>query len=234
MNISRSWIAGSYDKSILLRNLQTVITLAEPFFISTSNVLNDSYFSTSLSIFVIFTFLSIVFLVGTEEPSGLLSVGSHRVGHDWSDLAVAAAVGLWHWTVSNVIIEHLHIHTSFFFLLNSWEDPLKFYGVVSLCSSIFFGTLSWELWAYLCVLSALSLRESANLCLVALSALDPGSSLKAVSWDNLQCSPCFLCGRVHSPLLPDFLCLAYLHFIYSSPPQTNILIVSHERVNLVL
>ena len=24
---------------------------------------------------------------GTEEPSGLLSVGSHRVRHDWSDLA---------------------------------------------------------------------------------------------------------------------------------------------------
>ena len=27
---------------------------------------------------------------GTGEPSGLLSVGSHRVGHDWSDLAAAA------------------------------------------------------------------------------------------------------------------------------------------------
>ena len=27
-----------------------------------------------------------------EEPSGLPSVGSHRVGHDWSDLAAAAAV----------------------------------------------------------------------------------------------------------------------------------------------
>ena len=27
---------------------------------------------------------------GTEEPSGLPSVGSHRVGHDWSDLAAAA------------------------------------------------------------------------------------------------------------------------------------------------
>ena len=26
---------------------------------------------------------------GTEEPSGLPSVGSHRVGHNWSDLAVA-------------------------------------------------------------------------------------------------------------------------------------------------
>ena len=29
---------------------------------------------------------------GTGEPGGLLSVGSHRVGHDWSDLAAAAAV----------------------------------------------------------------------------------------------------------------------------------------------
>ena len=27
---------------------------------------------------------------GTGEPGGLLSMGSHRVGHDWSDLAVAA------------------------------------------------------------------------------------------------------------------------------------------------
>ena len=28
---------------------------------------------------------------GTEEPDGLPSMGSHRVGHDWSDLAAAAA-----------------------------------------------------------------------------------------------------------------------------------------------
>ena len=28
---------------------------------------------------------------GTEEPVGLSSVGSHRVGHDWRDLAAAAA-----------------------------------------------------------------------------------------------------------------------------------------------
>ena len=34
---------------------------------------------------------------GTGEPSGLLSMGSHRVGHDWSDLAVAVAV----WKKSN-------------------------------------------------------------------------------------------------------------------------------------
>ena len=30
-------------------------------------------------------------IVWTEEPGGLLSIGSHRVGHDWSDLAAAAA-----------------------------------------------------------------------------------------------------------------------------------------------
>jgi len=32
-------------------------------------------------------------LPGTREPGGLLSMGSHRVGHDWSDLAAAAATG---------------------------------------------------------------------------------------------------------------------------------------------
>ncbi|CAM9799381.1 unnamed protein product [Rangifer tarandus platyrhynchus] len=31
---------------------------------------------------------------GTGEPGGLRSMGSHRVGHDWSDLAAAAATSL--------------------------------------------------------------------------------------------------------------------------------------------
>ena len=31
---------------------------------------------------------------GTGEPGGLPSVGSHRVGHDWSDLAAAAATSI--------------------------------------------------------------------------------------------------------------------------------------------
>ena len=35
---------------------------------------------------------------GMGEPGGLLSLGSHRVGHDWSDLAAVAAVyELWCW-----------------------------------------------------------------------------------------------------------------------------------------
>ena len=31
---------------------------------------------------------------GMGEPGGLPSMGSHRVGHDWSDLASAAAADL--------------------------------------------------------------------------------------------------------------------------------------------
>ena len=30
-------------------------------------------------------------ILGMAEPGGVLSMGSHRVGHDWSDLAAAAA-----------------------------------------------------------------------------------------------------------------------------------------------
>ena len=38
---------------------------------------------------------------GTGKPGGLLSLGLHRVGHDWSDLAaVAAAAAVWYWAVS--------------------------------------------------------------------------------------------------------------------------------------
>ena len=39
---------------------------------------------------------------GTEEPGGLPSMGSHRVGHDWNDLAAATAAVcaswcFWYW-----------------------------------------------------------------------------------------------------------------------------------------
>ena len=32
-----------------------------------------------------------ILIPGTAGPGGLPSMGSHRVGHDWSDLAAAAA-----------------------------------------------------------------------------------------------------------------------------------------------
>ena len=35
-------------------------------------------------------------ILGTGDPGGLPPVGSHRVGHDWSDLAIAVAWRLYH------------------------------------------------------------------------------------------------------------------------------------------
>ena len=57
---------------------------------------------------------------GTGEPGGLTSMGSHRVGHDWSDLAAAAAV----------------FHTTFF---KSIYPPLD----------IWIAYTSWLLWTVL-------------------------------------------------------------------------------------
>ena len=39
---------------------------------------------------------------GTEEPGGLLSMGLHRVGHDWRDLAAAAATEVIIYSLSHV------------------------------------------------------------------------------------------------------------------------------------
>ena len=58
---------------------------------------------------------------GTGEPGGLPSMGSHRVGHDWTDLAAAVHVSfkneLWQSRKIKVYI------SSFFFLmpLKHWE-----------------------------------------------------------------------------------------------------------------
>ena len=49
------------------------------------------------------------------EPGGLLSMGSHRVGHDCSDLAAAAAK-----KKKTMITEH-----SFHFPSNSWQSNWK-------------------------------------------------------------------------------------------------------------
>ena len=49
---------------------------------------------------------------GTGEPGGLPSMGSHRVGHDWSDLAAAAADLSCHtrdlslWRVASLVVGH--------------------------------------------------------------------------------------------------------------------------------
>jgi len=44
---------------------------------------------------------------GTAEPGGLPPMGSHRVGHDWSDLAAAAAAALF-WGMNEMkYVKHL-------------------------------------------------------------------------------------------------------------------------------
>ena len=44
---------------------------------------------------------------GMEEPGGLPSMGLHRVGHDWSDLAAAAAA---FWVAQDSKGKNIHIH----------------------------------------------------------------------------------------------------------------------------
>ena len=44
---------------------------------------------------------------GTAEPGGLPSMGSHRVGHDWSDLAAAAAADCEYSVFQNEFIRYL-------------------------------------------------------------------------------------------------------------------------------
>ena len=52
---------------------------------------------------------------GMGEPGGLLSMGSHRVGHDWSDLAAAAVYSCFsHLFVSNYL--YLITHLPWWFL----------------------------------------------------------------------------------------------------------------------
>ena len=50
---------------------------------------------------------------GTGEPGGLPSVGSHRVGHDWGDLAAAAAAAGLHlkeWKGNSLAVQWLGLH----------------------------------------------------------------------------------------------------------------------------
>ena len=58
---------------------------------------------------------------GMGESGGLLSLGSHRVGHDWSDLAAAAVLpgkplhyGRWEWILMNCLLSLLQFLTKFF------------------------------------------------------------------------------------------------------------------------
>ena len=57
---------------------------------------------------------------GTGKPGGLLSMGSHRVGHDWSDLA-AAMQETWVWPLGreDALEKEMANHSS----ILAWEIP---------------------------------------------------------------------------------------------------------------
>ena len=61
---------------------------------------------------------------GTGEPDGLPSMGSHRVGHDWSNLAAAATVR------------------------ETWVQPLGWEGPLQKAKATHCSTLAWRIpWA---------------------------------------------------------------------------------------
>ena len=90
---------------------------------------------------------------GMGEPGGLPSMGSHRVGHDWSDLAAAAAAALGHLylkQVPQVILMYLDTPLQYSCLENPMDGGAwwaAFHGVAKsrtwLCRLHFHFSLSW-------------------------------------------------------------------------------------------
>ena len=81
---------------------------------------------------------------GTGKPGGLSSMGSHRVGHDWSDLAAAAAADTtetrsfdpevlsWNWCLlACTSLQDLIMH-AFFFSIFAFSDIMLAYSNWSL------------------------------------------------------------------------------------------------------
>ena len=60
---------------------------------------------------------------GTGEPSGLPPMGSHRIGHDWSDLA-AAALHIGASLVAQMVKRLCEVQETRVWSLG-WEDPLE-------------------------------------------------------------------------------------------------------------
>ena len=88
---------------------------------------------------------------GTGKPGGLPSMGSHRVGHKWSDLAAAAAAGfvessitLFYKYQSLICCIYIYIYISID-RINSWIARIKKNDLVSTLSEI----LTWKHFYFL-------------------------------------------------------------------------------------
>ena len=58
---------------------------------------------------------------GTGEPGGLPSMGSHRVGHDWSDLATTTTLLSVSWNHATVYSSYINYDSCIGFLSFSWN-----------------------------------------------------------------------------------------------------------------
>ena len=67
---------------------------------------------------------------GTEETSGLLSLGSHRVGHDWSDLAAAASLFQLHLFLDCSLLLSAGLQVILDLSLSSWTLSFASYFLI--------------------------------------------------------------------------------------------------------
>ena len=81
---------------------------------------------------------------GMGEPGGLPSMGLHRVGQDWSDLAAAAATTL-SYGLKGFPSTHVHVIAHSFFFLNKIAYVFSFWGLhsIPLYRILFKSGLSW-------------------------------------------------------------------------------------------
>ena len=93
---------------------------------------------------------------GTGEPGGLLSMGSHRVGHDWSDLAAAAAGSEWSLkfpedgdvAVNIPLLSHCTRQCGFAFFSRINTELLKCHDSFSLFGDIYCCSMVWKCIIY--------------------------------------------------------------------------------------
>ena len=152
---------------------------------------------------------------GTGKPCGLPSMGSHRVGHDWSDLAAAAAVPIPEGkSRTSEDKENCHLvwcPLLFFFTLHAvfqYRDPLTMLTLIHIQISLMallssmLGSQSisgspWSRWAFIVTFSS-HLLCSFAVGEFSISFNRPGM-LKSIQLNLWRCK---LWGQINSDLAP--------------------------------
>ena len=105
---------------------------------------------------------------GMGQPGGLPSVGSHRVGHDWSDLAAAEGVK-WYLTVVLICISLMtnDVKHLFLYIMAIWTSSQKkcLFRSLSFCKLSHFSFYYWVMSSsYILSRSPLLTIWFANIC----------------------------------------------------------------------